>query len=635
MAQARLRHVAVFCMDVPPALHLLGRAGLSDEFRRTEPIYTGEFHRAVHKDAPALRQQVQDGFDAVSPAEREAIERKWRGAPLASESSLLRWAGYALFAVGAVGLTLLLWNHSLRRRVGTRTRELAATLAALRETEDLYRNVVKASPDGITISDLDGRITYMSDRILEFLRLERPEQALGRNVAEFFQPAERERVLQAIGAVRQGTRRERMAYTMLRADGTTFLGEVSARLLLDSEGRPRGMIGVTRDISEWKAATDALQLHSAALEHSLNAFHILDGEGRFVYANRAYLTMWRYAELAEILATPQSAHSRRRGRAGADHGRAARRRRRRARVHRPPPGRVDVRGDDVESPVRGRGRPRTLHRHCAGRHAAQAARGGAAPLGGALPDAVRRHRRRPAADRRADAHPARQRQGGRDGRAAGRGDDRAQLPRIRPPRGARAPAVAAARAQCRRGREPAARARDPLPRRRRAHRLVPGVGRPRPGDRRARHLGARHHRPQGSRGVAAAGGGRLREHRRGGHDHRRSTARIVGVNPAFSEITGYTEEEVLGRSPAHAALGPARPRASTRRCGGACSTRETLAGRGLEPAQERRGSTPSGCRSASCATATATPRHYVGRVLRHQRAQAPRRSSSTWPTTTR
>ena len=308
VAQARLRHVAVFCMDVPPALHLLGRAGLSDEFRRTEPIYTGEFHRAVHKDAPALRQQVQDGFDAVSPAEREAIERKWRGAPLASESSLLRWAGYALFAVGAVGLTLLLWNHSLRRRVGTRTRELAATLAALRETEDLYRNVVKASPDGITISDLDGRITYMSDRILEFLRLERPEQALGRNVADFFQPAERERVLQAIGAVRQGTRRERMAYTMLRADGTTFLGEVSARLLLDSEGRPRGMIGVTRDISEWKAATDALQLHSAALEHSLNAFHILDGQGRFVYANRAYLTMWRYAELAEILATPQSAH---------------------------------------------------------------------------------------------------------------------------------------------------------------------------------------------------------------------------------------------------------------------------------------------------------------------------------------
>jgi diguanylate cyclase (GGDEF)-like protein/PAS domain S-box-containing protein len=308
VAQAGLRHVAVFCMDVPPALHLLGRAGLTEVFRRTEPIYTGEFHRAVHKDASALRQWVEDGFDAVSPAEREAIERKWRGAPLASESQLLRWGGYLLVAAGAVGLTLALWNHSLRRRVGTRTRELAATLAALRETEDLYRNVVKASPDGITVSDLDGRITYMSDRILEFLRLERPEQALGRNVAEFFVPAERERVLAAIGAVRQGTRRESMATTMLRADGTTFLGEVSARLLLDSEGRPRGMIGVTRDISEWKAATDALQLHSAALEHSLNAFHILDGEGRFVYANRAYLTMWRYSELAEILATPQSAH---------------------------------------------------------------------------------------------------------------------------------------------------------------------------------------------------------------------------------------------------------------------------------------------------------------------------------------
>ena len=308
IAQAGQRHVSVFCMDVPPAVYLLNRAGIADEFRRTAPIYTGEFHRALHKDAPQLLAMVEQGFDAILPAERQAIERKWLGASVGVDSPLLRWAGYLLAAVLVVGVTLALWTVTLRRRVAARTGELASTLAALRETEDLYRNVVKASPDGITISDLDGRITYMSDRIVEFLRLERAEQALGRNVAEFFVPAERDRVASAIGAVRQGTRRESMATTMLRADGTTFVGEVSARLLFDSEGRPRGIIGVTRDISEWKAASDALQLHSAALEHSLNAFHIVDADGCFVYANRAYLALWGYTALDEIIGTPQAAH---------------------------------------------------------------------------------------------------------------------------------------------------------------------------------------------------------------------------------------------------------------------------------------------------------------------------------------
>jgi diguanylate cyclase (GGDEF)-like protein/PAS domain S-box-containing protein len=308
VAQAGLKHVSVFCMDVPPALYLLSRAGLASEFRRTAPIYTGEFHRAVRKEDAALLQRVQAGFDAITADEREAIEQKWRGAAIVDQLRSSRSVLYALVAVIGGGLTLLLWNHALRRRVAARTSELASTLAALRETEDLYRTVVKASPDGITLSDLDGRITYLSDRIVEFLRLERPEDALGKSVVDYFAPADRARALAAIGAIRRGSRRDGLAFTMLRADGTTFTGEVSASLLFDSEGRPRGIVGITRDISEWKAAADALRLHSAALEHSLNGFVIVDAGGNFVYANRAYLAMWGYATVDEIIGTSTIGH---------------------------------------------------------------------------------------------------------------------------------------------------------------------------------------------------------------------------------------------------------------------------------------------------------------------------------------
>jgi len=37
---------------------------------------------------------------------------------------------------------------------------------ALRETEELYRTVLKTSPDGISINDMEGRITFVSERVL-------------------------------------------------------------------------------------------------------------------------------------------------------------------------------------------------------------------------------------------------------------------------------------------------------------------------------------------------------------------------------------------------------------------------------------------------------------------------------------
>ena len=308
VAQAARKHVSVFCMDVPPALYYLVRAGIAGEFRRTAPIYTGQFHRAVRKGAVPLLAGVQQGFDAIPAAEIAAIERKWQGTLLVPETWMPRAALYLLATVAAAGLGLVLWNAMLRRRVAVRTRELDATLAALREAEDLYRSVVKTSPDGITLTDLDGRITYVSDRIVEMLQLARPEDARGRSLVDFVVPGDQARAHAAVAAVRAGARRDGLAFGMRCADGSTFTGEVSASLRYDSEGRPRGMIAVTRDITSWRAAADALRLHSAALEHSLNAFDIVDDRGRFVYANRAYLALWGYATLEEVIGTSPTGH---------------------------------------------------------------------------------------------------------------------------------------------------------------------------------------------------------------------------------------------------------------------------------------------------------------------------------------
>ena len=51
-----------------------------------------------------------------------------------------------------------------------------------------------------------------------------------------------------------------------------------------------------------------LELKRDALENSLNGFDIVNSKGEFVYANRAYLKMWGYDTLEEILGTSPSTH---------------------------------------------------------------------------------------------------------------------------------------------------------------------------------------------------------------------------------------------------------------------------------------------------------------------------------------
>ncbi|MCB9422285.1 MAG: PAS domain S-box protein [Ardenticatenaceae bacterium] len=63
-----------------------------------------------------------------------------------------------------------------------------------------------------------------------------------------------------------------------------------------------------QDITERKHLEDELRRKGSALEKSLNGFDIISSEGKFLYANQAYLTMWGYDSLDEILGTSPAGH---------------------------------------------------------------------------------------------------------------------------------------------------------------------------------------------------------------------------------------------------------------------------------------------------------------------------------------
>jgi PAS domain S-box-containing protein len=144
----------VFTVDKPPAHYFLYKLGVSDRFRETAPMYSGEFHRAVLKEKAALLPLVEQGFAAISPAEYQAIETRWLGKPLNGQMNF-RVVLYVLAAIVIIVGALLVWLLTLKRAIASKTRELAAS-------ELRYRTLVESSVDVIFVLDASGVFQFIS-----------------------------------------------------------------------------------------------------------------------------------------------------------------------------------------------------------------------------------------------------------------------------------------------------------------------------------------------------------------------------------------------------------------------------------------------------------------------------------------
>ena len=170
---------------------------------------------------------------------------------------------------------------------------------ALRESEARYQSLVQTLPDAVTMTDGQGRITYVSPAALEFWQYAHESEALGRSVLDWVHPNQRERAVEAIHIVLEGNTLRNQEFVLLRTDGTSFVGELSASCRLDTEGRPFGLVIVVRDITARKQAEEALRDSEQRFQTifrtspaSITITRLADD--RFAYVNDAFTTVSGY-----------------------------------------------------------------------------------------------------------------------------------------------------------------------------------------------------------------------------------------------------------------------------------------------------------------------------------------------------
>jgi diguanylate cyclase (GGDEF)-like protein/PAS domain S-box-containing protein len=129
----------------------------------------------------------------------------------------------------------------------------------LQESEAFYRTIVELSPDAITLALLDGTILDINEKAQVLYGCEDKSLAVGHSVREFIAPEERPRLDEAcIRIIPQGEVLNIEA-GLMRADGTTFYGEISAKTIPGTGENESILVILSRDISKRKTYEHTLR----------------------------------------------------------------------------------------------------------------------------------------------------------------------------------------------------------------------------------------------------------------------------------------------------------------------------------------------------------------------------------------
>lgn len=130
----------------------------------------------VSRDRPELAGKVREAFVLLQEMGLAAqLRDKWFGKPTISEDirHYARYVGIASAVAGVIFIVIVIWNVSLKRRVGQVTTDL-------RRTEQRYRDLIESSPDMIFLVDEQGVILHANERARATLKF--PDKVRGVNL---------------------------------------------------------------------------------------------------------------------------------------------------------------------------------------------------------------------------------------------------------------------------------------------------------------------------------------------------------------------------------------------------------------------------------------------------------------------
>ncbi len=179
---------------------------------------------------------------------------------------------------------------------------------ALAESEALYRSILNASPDDITITDLKGNILMVSPASKKMFGYPDDEQYfIGQNIIQFLLPEDKERANTNMTRLFSGQTQSSNEYRAVRFDQTIFHIEVSSDFIKNAIGMPNKIIFIIRDITARIIAQQQIKLLLEELDQERNIAQInAITDSLTDIANRRYFDVIIQSEFTRLKRTNSS-----------------------------------------------------------------------------------------------------------------------------------------------------------------------------------------------------------------------------------------------------------------------------------------------------------------------------------------
>jgi PAS domain S-box-containing protein len=129
--------------------------------------------------------------------------------------------------------------------------------AILRTNEARYRTLVETSPNGITLTDLEGNLLLCNQQAAQLHGYEKPEAMLGLHLFKLYAPEDRQQAVTNTQKTLNEGRVINAECTLRRKDGSQFPAEISTVLIRNTGGTPTGFFSIAQDITDRKQAIES------------------------------------------------------------------------------------------------------------------------------------------------------------------------------------------------------------------------------------------------------------------------------------------------------------------------------------------------------------------------------------------
>ncbi len=285
---AAAKKETIFVVDQPPALYFLYKYGLQNQFNYSEPLYGGEFHRAVKKGNAELLALINSGFENISAKEYQQINDRWFGTnQYVNIERVIPYLEIGAALAALILVILIIFNRILRARVKLRTQELEESFADLKTSETLLRENQKFLADLIErgealifVKDCEGRYELINRKWEEVTGLKR-EQVIGHTDMELFPGLIGEQFRANDVEVIESNKAIEREEVLDDPSGRRYFLSVKFPLRAE-DGKVKGMCGITTEITERKRAETKYQ---ALIENAPAVIYLdkADGFGSNIY----------------------------------------------------------------------------------------------------------------------------------------------------------------------------------------------------------------------------------------------------------------------------------------------------------------------------------------------------------------